>query len=103
MNLITFDQNSSLIRLVAENSSKGNSYGLDMSIESMNSQQFSVGIFYFLIAAICIFVGITVMYMFMGKSKKLKTGEKWLFAWILFGVVVAVVFGAMQMLHGYLF
>ena len=39
-------------------------FGVDMSIESMSSQQFSVGIFYFLIAAIIIFVGISFLYMF---------------------------------------
>ena len=70
-----------------------------MSIESMSSQQFSTGIFYFLIVAILIFVGITVMYMFKGKNKTIKTGEKWLFAWILFGVVVAIIFGAAQMMN----
>ena len=102
MYLLTFMENETLINIVAE-SGKAKSFGLDMSIESMNSQQFSVGIFYFLIAAIGIFVGITIMYMFMGKNKNLKTGEKWLFAWILFGVVVAIMFGAAQMLHGYLF
>lgn len=82
--------------------------GIDMSIESMSSQQFSVGIFYFLIVAIIVFVGISFLYMFKDNGKKeggtkLKTGEKWLFAWIMFGVMVAVVFGAAQMMHGYLF
>jgi hypothetical protein len=91
---------STLINIVAEAEKP---FGVDMSIESMNSQQFSVGIFYFLIAAIFIFVGITVMFMLKGKNKTVKTGEKWLFAWILFGVVVAIVFGAAQMLNGYLF
>ena len=78
-------------------------FGVDMSIESMSSQQFSVGIFYFLVVAIIIFVGISFLYMFKDKTNKLKTGEKWLFVWILFGVVVAVGFGAAQMMHGYLF
>lgn len=83
-------------------------FGLDMSIESMSTQQFSVGIFYFLIVAILVFVGITFMFMFKDNGKKeggtkLKTGEKWLFAWIMFGVVIAIVFGAAQMMHGFLF
>lgn len=102
MQQLTFIEKDALINIVAE-AEKVKPFGIDMSIESMSSQQFSVGIFYFLIAAICIFVGITVMYMFMGKNKTLKTGEKWLFAWILFGVVAAIMFGAAQMLHGYLF
>lgn len=102
MNLSTFVANQALID-VSYDASKANPFGIDASIESMNSQQFSVGIFYFLIAAIFIFVGIIVMYMFMGKNKHLKKGEKWLFAWLIFGVVVAIAFGAAQMLHGYLF
>ena len=73
------------------------------SIESMNSQEFSVGIFYFLVASIIVFTIFVFMFMFKGKSTKLKKGERLLFVWILFGVVVAVIFGAAQMLHGYLF
>ncbi|MDH5323840.1 MAG: hypothetical protein OEZ68_16745 [Gammaproteobacteria bacterium] len=87
---------------------KARPFGIDMSIESMSSQQFSVGIFYFLIVAILVFVGITLMFMFKDNGKKeggakLKTGEKWMFAWIMFGVLVAIVFGAAQMMHGFLF
>ena len=73
------------------------------SIESINSQEFSVGIFYFLIASIIVFTIFVFMFMFKDKSSKLKKGERILFIWILFGVVVAVIFGAAQMLHGYLF
>jgi len=77
-------------------------FGIDTSIEGMKSQEFSVGIFYFLIASIIVFT--VFVFMFMLKSKtNLKKGEKILFAWILFGVIVAVIFGAAQMLHGYLF
>ncbi len=77
-------------------------FGIDTSIEGMNSQEFSVGIFYFLIVSIAVFT--VFAFMFMLKSKAdLKTGEKVLFAWIFFGIVMAVVFGAAQMLDGYLF
>jgi len=89
--------------ILVEEEAKHRPFGVDMSIESMSSQQFSVGIFYFLIFAIIMFVGISFLYMFKDKKNKLKTGEKWLFVWILFGVVVAVGFGAAQMMHGYLF
>jgi hypothetical protein len=89
--------------LVVAAEQKSRPFGVDMSIESMSSKEFSVGIFFFLIVAILIFVGITVMYMFKDKGKRLKTGEKWMFAWILFGVVVAVIFGAVQLMDGYLF
>ena len=81
----------------------GGPFGIDTSIEGMNSQEFSVGIFYFLIVAIVVFTGFVFMFMFKDKAVKLKTGEKILFAWLLLGIVVAVGFGAAQMLHGYLF
>lgn len=77
-------------------------FGIDTSIEGLKSQEVSVGIFYFLIASIIVFT--IFVFMFMLKSKtNLKKGEKILFVWILLGVVVAVIFGASQMLHGYLF
>ena len=76
--------------------------GAVTGIESLYSQQFSVGIFYFLLFCIVLFTIIVFAFLFLGKTK-LKTGEKILFAWILLGVVVAVIFGAAQMLHGYLF
>lgn len=97
---------SDLYFQIALQAEKVKPFGIDMSIESMSSRQFSVGIFYFLIAAILIFVGITFLFMFKGKTgqkSSLKRGEKILFVWILFGVVVAVIFGAAQMMHGYLF
>lgn len=78
-------------------------FGLDTSIEGMMSQQFSVGIFYFLVTAILVFTVFIFIFMFMGKGAKLKLGEKILFGWLLFGVFVAVGFGAAQLLHGYLF
>lgn len=72
-------------------------------IESLYSQQFSVKIFYFLVFSIVLFTIIVFAFLFGGRSKKLKTGEKWLFALIFFGIVVAIVFGATQMLDGMLF
>ncbi len=93
-----------IVRLLVQDVG-GQSLGLNRSIESMDTEQFSVGIFYFLIVAIIVFVGISFLITFKdkGKSSKLKTGEKLLFIWIMFGVVVAIVFGAAQMMHGYLF
>lgn len=78
-------------------------FGLDMSIEGMRSQKFSVGIFYFLVISIFIFTAFIFLFMFKSKGSKLKSGEKWLFAWLLFGVFSALVFGATQLLYGYLF
>jgi len=91
---------SGLVLSVQENSGP---FGIDTSIEGMNSQEFSVGIFYFLIASIIVFTVFVFMFMTKGKTANLKKGEKILFVWILLGIVTAVVFGAAQMLHGYLF
>lgn len=90
----------SILPLVAEGSGP---FGFDTSIEGMMSQQFSVGIFYFLVTAILIFTVFIFVFMFKGKGAKLKVGEKILFGWLLLGVLVAVGFGAAQLLHGYLF
>jgi len=80
-------------------------------VEGLYSQQFSVGIFFFLL--ICIVVFTVVVYKFMkssgftteaGKSgQSLKTGEKFLFLWIFLGIIAAVIMAAMQLLQGYLF
>lgn len=78
-------------------------FGLDLTIESMESQSFSIGIFIFLIIGIAVFTGFVLAYMRKGRGASLKTGEKYLFAWILFGIVVAIVFGAVQLLFGSLF
>lgn len=95
-----FDNFSQLIR-IAE-SEKVRPLGIDMSIEGMSTDSFSTGMFYFLIFAILVFVVFAFMFMFKDKRQNLKTGEKILFIWILIGVVAAVVFGAMQMMHGFL-
>ena len=80
-------------------------------IEGLYSQQFSVGIFFFLIVCIFVFTVIVVKFMHSGVSsnspvsnfKALKKGEKVLFIWIFFGIVVGVMMGISQMLQGYLF
>lgn len=73
----------------------------DFGIEGMNSKEFSVGIFIFLIFSIVVFVVIIFVYMLQGKSR-LKLGEKIMFFWIMLGVIAAVIFGATQLLHGFL-
>lgn len=78
-------------------------FGLDLTIESMSSQGFSVAIFVFLIIGITVFTAFVFAYLKLGRSKTLKRGEKYLFAWILFGVAVAIAFGASQLLFGNLF
>ena len=78
-------------------------FGFDMSIDGMQPQGFSVGIFVFLIIGIIVFSSIVFAFMIKGKGSRLKTGEKYLFAWILFGVIVSIAFGASQLLFGNLF
>ena len=66
---------------------------LDLSIEGMRSQQFSEGVFVFLLVG-----------MFSkNRSQKMKVGERFMFTAIILGVAIAIIFGAVQMLGGYLF
>lgn len=82
-------------------------------IEGIYSQQFSVGIFFFLLGCIIFFTLIVIRFMSTGaksgdgdgqsKAKGLKTGEKIMFFWIFVGIVGAVIMAVMQLLQGYLF
>ena len=77
---------------------------LDLSIEGMRSQQFSEGVFAFLLIGIVVFSGIVIALIFSkNRPEEVRLGERLMFAAIIFGVVVAVIFGALQMLGGYLF
>ncbi len=78
-------------------------------IEGIYSQQFSVGIFIFLIVCIIVFTIIVVKFMRSGTTAQgeqkggLKTGEKVMFFWIFMGIIGAVAMAAAQLLQGYLF
>lgn len=74
----------------------------EWGIEGTRSQEFSVGIFIFLIISIIVFTAIVIRHMATGKGKRLKTGEKILFAWIFLGVIAGVVMGISQLLYGQL-
>jgi uncharacterized membrane protein YidH (DUF202 family) len=77
---------------------------LDLSIEGMRSQQFSEGVFAFLLVGIVVFIGIMIAFMFSkNRSEKMRLGERLMFTAIILGVAVAIIFGAVQMLGGYLF
>jgi hypothetical protein len=77
---------------------------IDLSIESMQSQRFGVGVFFLLMLGIVLFAGIIVAVMRgRGDQKVTRTGEKVMFGAIIVGVVVAVVFASLQMLSGVLF
>ena len=65
---------------------------IDLSIEGMHSQRFGVGVFFLLMLGIV-----------LGGERVTRTGEKWMFGAIIFGVVAAVVFASLQMLSGVLF
>jgi hypothetical protein len=77
---------------------------LDLSIEGMRSQQFSVGVFFFMLLGVLVFSGIIYAVAF-GKHapKTMKPGEKIMFGAIIVGTMLAVVFGGMQLLTGNLF
>jgi hypothetical protein len=77
---------------------------LDMSIEGMRSQQFSVGVFFFMLLGVLVFSGIIYSVAF-GRfaPKTMKPGEKIMFGAIIIGTILAVVFGGMQLLTGNLF
>lgn len=77
---------------------------LDMSIEGMRSQQFSVGVFFFMLLGVMVFAGIIYSVAF-GRfaPKTMKPGEKIMFGAIIIGTILAVVFGGMQLLTGDLF
>ncbi|MCL4315967.1 MAG: hypothetical protein M1527_03755 [Gammaproteobacteria bacterium] len=74
----------------------------DRGVDSLYSQQFSMGIFFFMLLAIIFFSSIVAGFMAGKNVKGLKRGEKWMFAWIFLGIVVAVVFAVLQLLGGYL-
>jgi hypothetical protein len=77
---------------------------LDLSIEGMRSQQFSEAVFAFLLVGIFLFSVIVVIFWFSkNRPNEARLGEKLMFGAIVGGVVIAVIFGALQMVGGFLF
>jgi uncharacterized membrane protein YgaE (UPF0421/DUF939 family) len=77
---------------------------LDLSIEGMRSQQFSEAVFAFLLVGIFVFSVIVVIFWFSkNRPNEARLGEKMMFGAIVGGVIVAVIFGALQMVGGILF
>jgi len=78
--------------------------GIDMSIEGLRSQSFSVGIFVFLVVSLIFFSIIIYFYMPRGKNNKdkLKTGEKVMFGAIISGIFIAIGMGWLQLIEGFL-
>lgn len=76
-------------------------FGLDLSIESLRSQQYSYFIFGFLVVSLIIFSVIIYIYM-PKKGSRLKTGEKIMFGAIIMGIFIAIYFGWLQLVEGFL-
>lgn len=75
--------------------------GVDLSIESLRSQQYSYYIFGFLVISLIIFS--IIIYIYMPKKEgRLKKGEKIMVGAIVMGVVIALLFGWLQLIEGYL-
>lgn len=93
-----------LTRLFAVLANTDTSPKLDLSIESLQSQRFSVGVFFFMLFTIFVFSAIVYSVVF-GKyaPKTMRTGEKVLFGAIILGIIAAIIFAALQMLSGILF
>jgi len=75
----------------------------DFGIESMRSQNYSIGILVFLFISMGVFVGVIRLFYKHTDMSKVKTGEKVLMGLIVLGVVIAGIFAVVQLLDGYLF
>jgi len=74
------------------------------TIEGMRGQEFSVGIFIFMLIGVLVFAAIILRFVWMARNESgLKTGEKIMFIWIIIGTIGAVIFGGLQLLQGRLF
>jgi len=74
----------------------------DLGIESMRSQEYSIGIFIFMIVSMLVFVGVIALFYKKTDMSSVKTGEKVLMGMIVLGVIVSAIFAAVQMLDGFL-
>ncbi len=71
------------------------------TIEGMHGHEYSVAIFFFMLAGVILFAAIVYRFFRASQSgANLKFGEKILFLWIVAGLIVAVGFGALQLLYG---
>lgn len=89
---------TTLVAVAADNKTV---LGVDLSIESLRSQQYSYYIFGFLVVSLIIFS--IIIYIYMPKKEgRLKKGEKIMVGAIVMGVVIALLFGWLQLIEGYL-
>lgn len=100
--LDTFSRPDAGTRLVAAQVQADDSSYFTM--EGMRGQEFSVGIFIFMLIGVLVFAGVILRFVWMARRESgLKIGEKIMFIWIIFGTIVAVIFGGLQLLQGRLF
>ncbi|MDH5300293.1 MAG: hypothetical protein OEW58_02895 [Gammaproteobacteria bacterium] len=86
---------------VAEGANNTHLLGIDMSIDGLRSKEYSYYIFGFLVASLILFSYIIYLYM-PKKLSSLKTGEKIMFGALVFGIVIAIIIGYVQLIEGYL-
>lgn len=90
---------TSKIATTAENAPTYN-----FGIESLQSHQFSVGIFIFMMIGIVFFAAIVIVYIKKGAGEqRIKRGEWAMLGAIFLGLIAAAVMAALQLLEGYLF
>ena len=94
-------QLSNALPSVVLNSDTKTVFGLDMSIENLRSQQYSYYIFGFLVVSLIIFSVIIFLYL-PKQGGRLKKGEKIMFGAIIMGIFIAVIFGYLQLVEGFL-
>lgn len=74
-----------------------------LTIEGMKGQEYSYGIFVFMLIGVVVFIAVIFKFMHGShKEGRLKRGEKVMFVWIMIGTVAAVILGALQLLEGHL-
>ena len=104
LRLPDFPRSGDVLSRLAEVQSGGAGDGGYFTIEGMRGQEFSAGIFVFMLIGVLVFVAIIFLFVWMArKESALKTGEKIMFLWIVIGTIVAVIFGGLQLLNGVLF
>lgn len=72
------------------------------TIEGLKSQEYSVGIFFFMMAGIVLFAVVVYKFAREAHNEGMRKGEVALFAWLIFGLICAVIYGAAQLLFGQL-
>ncbi len=90
-----------LLPLLVESTDSTTRFGIDLSVEGLRSQHYSVGIFVFLVVSLVVFGAI--IYIYLPKDgKRLKLGERIMFGAIILGMVCAVIMGWLQLIDGFL-